>query len=108
MVYNYYSRPCSISSTTLFSVAGFQATAAYNKGLNVPVESFDDSGNLIGSYQTILEDPRFAPTFIDLRQEGNFEGLHELKITSFGGTNAVVVGSCGTQGTTPSDFETFL
>jgi len=81
-------RPCSISSTTPFSVAGFQATAAWSMGLNVLVESFDNSGNLIGSYQTTLGDPRNGPTFIDLRRERNFEGLTQLKITSSDGTDA--------------------
>jgi len=83
---NYGGSPCSISSTTPFSVAGFQATAAWRLGLNVLVESFDDSGNLIDSYQTTLGHPHNGPTSIDLRQEGNFEGLTKLKITSSGGT----------------------
>ena len=88
VAYNHLASPYSISSATPFSVAGFQATAVGNTGLNVLVESFDESGNRIGRYQTTLGDPRNGPSFIDLRREGNFEGLYKLKITPSGGTNA--------------------
>jgi len=80
--------PCCISSTEPFTVDGFQATAAWRKGLNVLVESFDQSGSLVGSYQTTLGNPRDGPTFIDLRREGKFEGLYKLEISSSGGTSA--------------------
>eukprot|EP00584_Thalassiosira_punctigera_P019069 CAMPEP_0172574454 /NCGR_PEP_ID=MMETSP1067-20121228/136711_1 /TAXON_ID=265564 ORGANISM="Thalassiosira punctigera, Strain Tpunct2005C2" /NCGR_SAMPLE_ID=MMETSP1067 /ASSEMBLY_ACC=CAM_ASM_000444 /LENGTH=288 /DNA_ID=CAMNT_0013367083 /DNA_START=170 /DNA_END=1036 /DNA_ORIENTATION=+ len=88
VAFNNVGKPCSISSTTPFSIAGFQATAASHMGLNVLVESFDDGGNRIGRYATTLGHPRDGPTFIDLRREGNFEGLYKLKITTSGGTDA--------------------
>ena len=84
----YVANPCSISSATPVSVAGFPATSISKTILNVLVESFDESGNHIGHYQIIFVNPRNGPTFIDLCREGNFEGLYKLKITLSCGTNA--------------------
>ena len=50
------------------------------------MEGFDSSGNLIDSYEEMLDSPRSGATYIDL-SGGNFEGLSELKISSSGGTS---------------------
>jgi len=86
--FNADGEPCSISSATPFSVAGFQATGAYMKYMNVLIESFDLLGTQIGSFATTLGHPRDGPNFIDLRREGTFEGLFKLKITTSGGADA--------------------
>ena len=74
------------SSGSSFAVSGFSATAAWDTGVTVHVEGFDSSGNLIDSYEEMLDSPRSGATYIDL-SGGNFEGLSELKISSSGGSS---------------------
>ena len=45
---NLCAKPCSISSATPFSVAGFQVTAARRNALKVLVQSFDENGKSMG------------------------------------------------------------
>lgn len=81
-----------ISSATPFSVAGFQATAAWNRDLDVLIESFDSNGELLGSSSHTLGRPQNGATFIDLR-DGKFQGVHKLRITSSGGYSSGLQGS---------------
>mmetsp|Transcript_8053 Transcript_8053/g.17431 ORF Transcript_8053/g.17431 Transcript_8053/m.17431 type:complete len:1059 (-) Transcript_8053:201-3377(-) len=90
VAFNGGGRPCSVSSATPFSVAGFHATAAYNEGSSVLVEGFDGGGKLVGSRRATLGSPRDGPTFVDLRGgKGSFEGLRRLRITTSCGANAI-------------------
>jgi len=83
-----------MSSTTPFSVAGFYATGVFRVDLNVLVESFDSSGNTIGTSTTTLGHPSDGPTPINL-QGGDFDGIFRIRITSSGGTNAGLGGGSG-------------
>eukprot|EP00584_Thalassiosira_punctigera_P007229 CAMPEP_0172535374 /NCGR_PEP_ID=MMETSP1067-20121228/7414_1 /TAXON_ID=265564 ORGANISM="Thalassiosira punctigera, Strain Tpunct2005C2" /NCGR_SAMPLE_ID=MMETSP1067 /ASSEMBLY_ACC=CAM_ASM_000444 /LENGTH=274 /DNA_ID=CAMNT_0013320307 /DNA_START=189 /DNA_END=1013 /DNA_ORIENTATION=+ len=94
---NYYGRPWTVSSSVPFSVAGFNAVPAWNKGLEYVVESYDDEGNLLDHYETVLGDPLDGPKFIDLgRSEGRFQNMHELRVRASGGVNAGRGGSDST------------
>jgi len=85
--FNGFGDPCSVSSTTPFSVAGFYATGVFRVDVNVLVESFDVSGNTIGTSITTLGHPSGGPTPIDL-QGGGFDDIFRIRITSSGGTDA--------------------
>lgn len=82
-----YANPASVLAIEeTFSVLSLQVTAAWNIGLNVLFQGFAD-GEEVASYELTSGDPADGPTFIDLNSEG-FKSLTELKITSYGGTNA--------------------
>eukprot|EP00804_Cyclotella_cryptica_P009044 CCRYP_003138-RA/>CCRYP_003138-RA protein AED:0.11 eAED:0.11 QI:878/1/1/1/1/1/2/126/274 len=87
VAYGAWAYPASVLAIEeTFSIMGLQITAAWNIGLNVVFQGFTD-GEEVASYEVTLGNPADGPTYIDLNSEG-FQSLTELKITTYGGTNA--------------------
>ena len=84
----YSGNPITITvpAGSSFSAIGVQATAAWNVGLNVVFEGY--IGSIVGpTHAVVLGHPHDGPTYIDLDSNG-FNGLEQLKITTYGGINA--------------------
>lgn len=93
MAFAYVGSYSSITSTSEpFSLIGFKATPYPYKsnGANLLVQSFDDQGDLVGSYQTTLGAPSDGDTFIDLQVGGGFDNVHSVRFTFDAGNNLVI------------------
>jgi hypothetical protein len=88
VAYNNAGQPASVTGTT-FNFIGADLTAAWNNGLSVTVDGYDN-GVLVDEKTVVVNTT--APTFFQF----DFDGITELVFSSTGGTNAGD-GGIGTQ-----------
>lgn len=79
--FNWYARPATVSSVSVFDFNGAYLTAAWNTGLNILVQGFLGGGLQESKTITVNTD---APTWFDF----DFLGIDSVKFTSFGGFDA--------------------
>ena len=81
VAFNAFGDPASlmISNSAPFTFNGAYLTAAWNDGLSVRVQGFN---NQVQTYDTIVNPIATAPTFFAF----DYENVDELRFSSFGGT----------------------
>lgn len=99
VAFNNYGNLAAVSSSQ-FDFNGTYLTAAWRNGLHVTVSGSLD-GTLLYS-QTITVDT-YGPTWFAF----NYVGIDSLSFTSFGGTNAGLIGADGSGGTVIGDGTQF-
>jgi len=99
VAFNYYGNPAAVSSSQ-FDFNGVYLTAAWRNGLNITV-----SGSLNGTllYSRTITVNTSSPTWFAF----NFNGIDSLSFSSYGGTNAGLLGDNGFGGKTIGDGTQF-
>ncbi len=90
VAYNGYGTPANFTSTTAFTLVSGYFTGAWNDGLNIEVQGFDQHGNLIDDTNFLVNTS--GPTL----ETFNWSGLYDVNFISSGGVNHGYGGS-GTQ-----------
>jgi hypothetical protein len=89
VAFNAFGNPASFSSANTadnFTLNSFYLTAAWNNGLNVLIQGFDD-GNVVNSINLVVS--TLSPTLFTL----NWTGIDRILLTTSGGTNVGYGGS---------------
>ncbi len=90
VAYNGFGTPANFTSSTAFTLVSGDFTGAWNDGLNIEVQGFDQFGNLIDDTNFIVNTS--GPTM----ETFNWSGLYDVNFISSGGVNHGYGGS-GTQ-----------